>query len=393
MDRLQTILLLGATLLAAPLQAQELKSGDVKKLAKPIGKWIEAKVEGDYAGQSEAKDDLFSALEKVQKKLKKRDVLSLVRDWEILLDSGRTYPTSGEFVKKGKWTAHEFIGSEYLAWLPSKYNPKKSNYPLLLVLTDGDREALANMGPEILDNCIVLAPSLEGLESIEPEELRQTQIRMLGTAVQGAAHFRVDRNRLFLVGQGEVGGELASDIAALFPYFFAGLAVVGGPAETATGAANLELLPSTGDLADFASAADWCMTAEPRASYPDSFHFELVREWAGRAYWVLARNFDVAAAGEPASSMEVSVDRSTNTITINTIGVYSLQIFLNDLIVDLDQEVTVVRNGVSYKVTLSRSLGTVIECFEQAYDAGAVYTAKLTKLDVPIEEESGDEGN
>ena len=393
MDRLQTILLLGATLLAAPLQAQELKSGDAKKLGKPIGKWIEAKIDGDYAGQAEAKDDLFKALESVQKKLKDKSALSLVRDWEILLDSGRSYPTSGEFVKKGKWTEHEFIGSDYLAWLPSKYNPKKTAYPLLLVLSDGDRESLASLAPEILDNCIVLAPSLEGLESSEPQELRQTQIRMLGTAVQGSAHFRVDRNRMFVIGRGEVGGALASDIAALFPYFFAGVAVVGGPAQSSAGGANLELLPSTGDLVVIASAADWCMAAEPRLSYPDNFRFELVREWAGRAYWVQARSFDVAAAGEPASSMEVSVDRATNTITINTVGVYSLQVWVNDLIVDLDQEVTVVRNGVPYKVTFSRSLGTVIECFEQGYDAGAVYTAKLAKLDVPIEEESVDEGN
>lgn len=397
MYRHATTLLLAGALLAAPLAAQEaqLKSGDAKKIGKPIGDWIEAKIENDFEKLAEAKDALYEAVEDVNKKLKDQDVLAMIDDWEILLDSSRDYATAGEFIKKGKVESHEFLGTDYAAWVPSKYNPKKSSYPTVLLLTDAERgPAIEALPEELREQFLIVAPSLDGVGSTELDTMYRSQLRMLGTAVQGAMHFRVDRDRLFVIGQGEAGVAVASDLAALFPHFFAGVATVGAPVAASAGKTNLELLHSAGDHADLAAALGWCLEAGERAKYPASFSFELVREWAGRAFWVQALNFDVAADGEPTNKMTVSVDRATNTITIDTTGVYSLRIFLNDKIVDLDQEVTIIRNGSTYKGTFSRTLGALTESFEGAFDTGDIYTARLAQLDVPVEEKAeGGEGN
>lgn len=395
MNRPATLLLLAA-MLTGPLAAQEaqLKSGDAKKIGKPIGDWVEAMIDQDFEKIAEATDDLYEAVEDVNKKLKTQNVLSMIDDWAILFDSGRDYPTSGDWVNKGRVTTHEFLGTDYMAWVPSKYNPRKVSYPAVLLLTSEDREAMITAVPEeVLDQVIVLAPSLEGLGETELDALFRSHQRMLGTAVQGVMHLRVDRDRLFVVGEGEVGRGAAADLAALFPQFFAAAVGVGGELTPAAGKSNLTLMPTADGQADLATALSWCLEAEKRANYPASYSFELVREWAGRAFWVQALNFDVAAEGEPSNKMTVSVDRETNTITIDTTGVYSLRVFLNDKIVDLDKEVTIIRNGETYTGTFSRTLGVLVESFKGAFDSGDIYTARLMQLDVPVEEAAGDEGN
>jgi hypothetical protein len=79
----------------------------------------------------------------------------------------------------------------------------------------------------------------------------------------------------------------------------------------------------------------------------------------------------------------VKVDRDSNTITIDSVGVYTFALSLNDLIVDLDEEVTIVRNGEPYKANFSRTVGTMLAHFEQAFDSGAVFPVLLRQLDVP----------
>ena len=386
MSRLPLLLFLGALLVAAPAAAQEgeLKSGDARKLGKPLGDWVSNLVEGKSADAAEAKTDLVEAVETLQKKMKDRAVLSLTRDWERLLDESRDYETGGAWIKKGKATTHPLGPSSFTVWLPDKYNPKKEIYPVLLLLdASTDEAALAALPAEILESYVILAPTLRAEDASSVVD-RGTQVRMLGAIAQASIHFRIDRSRVYAVAAGEVGCGAAADLVAAFPHFFAGLALVGAEAAPKRGAKNLALLPVSGGLADLAAAVTWCGEAEARFNYPTEFSFELTREWAGRAYWVHATEFDVPEAdGDEPSSFSVKVDAATNTITLDSKGVYTFALYLNDEIVDLDREVTVVRNGEPYKATFSRTIGTLLTHFEQAFDSGAVFPVLLRQLDVP----------
>lgn len=386
--------LVSLAVLVTPLAAQaepEMKSGDVKKLAKPFGAWVDAKIENDPAAASEAMVDMEAHIKKMEKKLKGRNALSMVADWENILATGRSFDTSGKLIKKGKVIEREMGAYRYLVWLPSAYAPAKNAYPTLMLLDDDPAATIEAMPKLVKDGFIILAPMIE---DVEAEQLMGVEGRtcIIGPLGQGTVSYRVDRSRLFMVGKGEKGIAFASAYASILPHYFSGVATVGGDATDVRAKKNLELLPVE-SKADMQEVADWALGLEPATKYPTEFEVELVEPWMGVAYWVQATQFDSGEAIPEGKSarLKVSVDRGTNTITIDGEYVYKVRLKLNDILVDLDKPITILRNGETYSYQASRSLGTLLDIFANNLD-GAVYPAMVRQLDMPVPAEEPTDG-
>lgn len=377
---------LGGTLRAAPQDEPVMRSSDVKKLARPVSDWLEAKVAGKTTKQLQDREKILATLESVRKSLKGQDPLTLVADWEIILETARDFPRSG--FRKGKAVRfEENPRAPYLLRVPKRYNPGKEAWPLLYLLDDAGadpEETLKGLPPEILDRWLVVARDMQGIG--EEEFLDQGALRLAGLprAVQG---FRVDRNRMAILGIGS-SVPLAARLAAALPHFFAAVALVGGEVPADVPADNLARV-QVASHPDLAAASAWLQEQPPRDAYPLELTFSPLFGWAGRAYWVQATRFETAdstADGKPAR-VQVRVDRESNTITIEARYVRQLTLYLNDRIVDLDRKVTVVRNGVAYEIQPRRTLGVLLENFLNTLDTRAVVTAMVRQLDVPDREE------
>lgn len=364
----------------------ELRSGDIRKLSKPIEDWFEAETSGDTEKSLAAREDLDDAAASVQKKLKETPLLSLVDSWEVILDSGRDYSTK---YRKGRVEMYD-VGQDVQAavYVPKSYNPRKEASPMVLLLGDrGDdpSEIAEQLGEALKDDYIVVVADLA---SLPDEEVLNSAGRLRVLLPFGFANreLRVDRNRVFLVGKGS-GVSVATRYGGLFPYYFSGVALVGPAEDRGLAARNLGLLATT-EVADLAEAGAWIQEQEPRDPYPTELEFALTVPWAGRAYWVQATRFDPAgeeATPDSLASFTVSVDRGSNTIKIDGDKVYQITLYLNDRIVDLDQTVHVVRNGVNYDYAPSRSIGTVLENFKLNLDSCSVFPAMINQVDLPQE--------
>jgi len=387
--------LLAVMAFALPLAAQsepEMKSSDLKKLGKPFGEWVDAKIENDPSKASEMLMKLDGLVVKMDKKLKGRSALSLVRDWEIILQTGRSFDRSGKDIKKGK-VLEQDLGAygKFLIWLPAGYKPDKVNYPGILLLDADPQATLDALTEETKEAFIIFAPIISGLDKTALMEADGRNL-IIGPIGRCTVAYRLDRSRLFLLGKGDQGASFAAAYAAVLPHFFSGVAYVNGEAGEVKGGANHAMLPvEKQDTVE--AAAAWMLGLEPAEKYPTSFEVELVEPWQGVYYWVQALKYDTGESvpeGE-SSRLKVSVDRGTNTITIDGAYVYQVRLMLNDILVDLDQPITILRNGQSYSFQASRSLGTLLQNYVGSLD-GSVYPAQLRQLDLPTESEEPTDG-
>jgi hypothetical protein len=326
------------------------------------------------------------------KKLKPRSVLALVSDWEAILDSGREYPTTGPLQKKGKAFALELPGGQSCAVrLPAEYNPKKEAYAAVMILAAGKAEDTLEAVPaEWKERFVLIGVDLAGLdaESLFGEAGLTRMLAPIGVA---SREYRVNRGRLFLVGMGEFGVAAASRLAAIYPMPFAGCAWVDGEPAASLNAVNLKLLAAE-KKADMTEALGWFAQLPNRNAYPTDFEVVLTEPWQGRHYWVQALRFDPLEAVPTGkiARFKAHVDRATNTITLDSEFVYQYKLYLNDTIVDLDQEIKIVRNGESYTFKADRSVGTLLDNFANLLDPGMVFPAWLQRLDVPIPASTGE---
>ncbi len=367
----------------------QMKDADRKKLGRALGDWVEAKMEGDFSGALDANEDLTKALEGIQKKLKGVPALSCIPDWEDILDSGRKFSSSG--LRKGKSDNREtFDGSTFHIWIPKKYNPKKNNWPILLYATDKPASAVKDLPSSILDAFVVIVPDFSSVPVDQMMESAGRQ-KMLVPVGQATQELRLDRGRLFLLGEGTLAGPAARYASAL-PHLWAGCAIVGSaPDDVPEG--NLALLPFE-SASDLDAAAAWIAAGKRRNAYPLAFEFQPTESWAGRAFWIQAQVFDPpeASSGEgdakdagPAR-MKISVDKAANTIRIDANRIYQVDILLNDSIVDLGKPIHIIRNGKEYEYQATRGMGTLLEHFASGMDAAAVFTARIRRLDIPSDD-------
>ncbi len=383
---LPTLVALLALAVTLPAQGETvLKSGDVKKFSKPFGEWLEARLTNDPESAGEALGDLDKAMTSVTKKLKGRDPLSLVADWEIVLQQGRKFETNGKLMARGKVANITFpSGIETLVRMPLKYTPGKVLYPTIVLLGQDARAALEELEKGIADPFIVIMPDITDLDAAAVAEVNGFT-RIAGPIGQASLYYGVDRRRLFLVALDDQAAEVTRQLAAEVPNYFAGMVNFGKQDDTAfPGSANLKIVPQPeATPASLAEGMAWCEAQVAMNPYPTEFEYEIAVPWQGRAYWVQAVDFDSdAAEGTTASRFKVSVDRESNTINLDSTGIYRVRIFLSDALLDLDRPIVVMRNGESYTYQASRSMGALLSNFGSTLDR-SVFPAMISSLDIP----------
>jgi len=381
------VLLVCTTSLVAQAEPQ-LKKGDIKKLGKPFASWFDGKLLGDkgFEQSNKAFEDLSKIVVDLEKKLKGVPVLSLVSDWETVLDSYRGFPTKG--LKKGKTVLDEIPGGRgaFAKAIPKKYKGKKS-WPLLLLLPGdavGPEAAVQSLPPAILEQCIVIAPDMRDLPPGAALSETKGRLRLLLPLSMASQSLMVDRSRVFLLGLGSAASD-ASVLAAAQPGTFAGYAWSGGSPAADLPEGNLALITGK-EHADIAAASAWLFDLPRRNAYPTELDILYTNDWSKRFYWLWA-NPDTGVEGKT-PRIKVTVDRKTNTIVIDAEDVENVDIFLNDILLDLDQEITIIRNGEPVKFRAYRSLGTLLDkYFLKTLDSSSIYTALIRTVSIPVAKE------
>jgi hypothetical protein len=381
--RICTLLFFVFSSLAFAQGEAELKSSDLKKISKYTGEWIDAKIDNNSSKMSDAIMSLEEQVIKMAKSIKDRNPLSYVYDWEIALHQARKYATSGSTVKKGRLLDVDFARAPYSVWLPKKYNPKKSNYPCIVLLGDAAASLIESLPIEILDNMIVLAPDISSMS----EDLAltiETAISIIIPVSEASKAYHLDRMRLFMVGTDELGSVIATQWGAVMPHLFAGVTSTTDVTDKVVGNKNLELVSNT-VMESVNDAVTWCAAQARTNPYPLSFEFEIPFAQQSRVFWVHPIKSD-SSEGQLAN-IKVSVDRDSNTISIDSTSVERVKLYLNDAIVNLDKPVVIVRNGIDYTYQPSRSVGTMLQVFASSLD-GAVFPATIQEVDIPQVEET-----
>lgn len=361
----------------------ELKSADLKKISKYTGEWIDAKIDNDHKDMSEAIMALEDQITKMAKKSKGRNPLSYVYDWEIALHQSRKYATSGSAVKKGRLRNVDFARAPYSVWLPAKYNPKKVSYPCIILLGSDAREQIETLPAEVLDQAIVLAPDISSM-SADLVLTIEAAISIILPVGEASKIYHLDRMRLFMVGIDELGSHIASQWGAVMPHIFAGITTSTDVTDKIVGSGNLSLVANA-TLETANEAAQWCLKQERTNAYPLEFEFEIPFSQQSRVFWVHPIKSDSAEGS--LAKISVSVDRASNTISIDANNVERVKLYLNDVIVDLNKPVIIKRNGQDYTYQPSRSVGTLLQVFANSLD-GAVFPAVIQEVDIPLTEET-----
>ncbi|MBZ0152406.1 MAG: hypothetical protein K8J09_12835 [Planctomycetes bacterium] len=106
-----------------------------------------------------------------------------------------------------------------------------------------------------------------------------------------------------------------------------------------------------------ADAIDAWMAKQHRSMMPQKVVIEPNHDRFTRSYWAQITKADPLATSQPDKKprLEVQADRASNRITVKAVGVEQFRLLLNDSLVDLDKEFTVVVNDRAGSQTLQRS--------------------------------------
>lgn len=388
---------------AAPLFDSTWRKSDHDRMGKTVGAYFEAKDE--EKGINEAWEDLTSAIEKLEKKYP--TPLAHVEDWERVFRSEmmakyKERPRKGKVLEDTLSFARRQI--EVAMVFPDKYATKGDPYPLFLVAAEPGQkpaEALEQWSNADLRQqaivCAVQMPSNTELLTVAVGGDDPSGLTLLMSAFATTKNvYAVDMDRVFLAGHGD-SIAAAGLTAAAFPHLFAGLvargvgsadvpvqnfrglpslwlaAGEGGTAfEEAAKGAGLENVTVSGGASDDEILA-W-MGDKQRDPYPTHVTFAPASAQTLATSWISLRG----ASPEDGSTLEAKVDRETNTVTIDTENVVSINLFLNDVLVDLDQPVKVILNGRLEEAMMARNQRTMVELIYGQGDWGRVFTASGT---------------
>jgi mevalonate pyrophosphate decarboxylase len=88
----------------------------------------------------------------------------------------------------------------------------------------------------------------------------------------------------------------------------------------------------------------------------------------------------------------VDADRANNRITVKAVGIEQFSLLLNDALVDLDKEFTVIVNGKAMTQKLARSLNRVINKVEGRFDGDFVFPTEFATRVPKAEEKPAESG-
>lgn len=422
-NRPQLALGLAALLLcsafAAPVLEDLFKPGEHEGLGKQLAGFFEASAK--QAGTDKAFEKVSDELKKIEKRLD-RSPLGLPGDLGKALWASYEYGKKANGLKKGgikemacaKPRAPE--GSKekltYALWVPQKYEAKKA-WPLLLLVGDKGQKPSDHITEKwtdaaVRDGAVLAAVSMPEDTAAWTELATESEgkIKDGGLSNVMAVYFDVrklaaiDFDRVYVVGSGE-GVRVACTIGARSPDFFAGVIGRSGDAVETLAIEPFRNLPSFfagagGNATEFAKRltdakydnctlkpeakeADlWAWIQDhPRVANPANVVLSAPPQTQMRSYWLQIPPFDAAVR------IEATVDRGTNTITIDAEGATEVILSLNDDLVDLDKEIKIKRNGTETVEKVARNLQTMLNTMARGpSDPGKIYVAQR-RYDIP----------
>lgn len=389
---------------SGPPQEPQLKESDLRDLSEALADYIQARIENKDVMKTE--DEVRQALDKVSKKLKGADPLASPADLGLALWSSYDYAKSRAPKGKVDTIEADAIGTEfeYAVWAPSKYSARNGPYPLVLCIPDQGESPKQHLterwaAAEFRDNAILAAPPMPedpALWGVAGDRTKPGGVAYVLTALKSVSEaYAIDFDRIYLCGRG-AGVAAAVSIAGQFPDRFAGVLGRAGDAGEAA-PENFRNLPTYfaggGGQATAleekitALGYDNCtidpegkdedlwrwMQENPRNSYPTKVTLVPGDPYPTRAYWIQV------PPQEGSGHVEATIDRDSNTITIEATGVSDVQLYFNDRLVDLGQPVHVVCNGAEHVDEIPRSLKTMLDLvFNARSDPGKIFVARKT---------------
>jgi len=408
-----------------------LSEKDRKKVAKELNKFlVPAKKSGSHAS---------AGIDKLaQKKIDGHSILEDVAAISDIANASRVFGTKagrkGSIVtKKVSPKVHGFPGGvgtvAYSIYLPKSYNPKKL-WPVLFCLPDtGDYPVTSNYikdvwlkSPTIRDGYIVVVPtpSAKGKKwRSDAKSYARALIALRHVAGTFGASSKTggpasDYSRIFVDG-----ADTAALLGARFSEFFAGAILRGSDGRAGSfrlrqfGGLNAlpaycivnpkknkqskfaAMLKVDNDAtvivesedpiaADAEEIAKW-MNGLPPRTQPRSIEYTVHNSSFQRHHWINVLRFDSSL--DPPAGFEAEANRATNTVTVHVRGVTQFEISLNDALVDLNEEVTivVVEGDKTFEVLkgkLTRDLGAMLNELIETNQPWRIYPTRIT-VDMP----------
>jgi len=425
------------------LPRSSIATKEFDKFSKDIGAYFAALETDDRKGAQESLNRIREAYDKLAKRAKLDDPLKYVGDWDQILERGKTESrelkaAAGKgFVRYvSAWENSRIV---CMVNVPAAYGKGDAYCPAIVALKpllgmsgevlEKEAAALATKAyGDLLATTIVIVPlgperAVERkTESHEVEGSWMTDEGMT-TLFYGVRvllydlHF--DRARIVLDGWKDAGLD-AVTAASSFPSWFAGIinrsGEVGGPDVLYQNLGGSPLLYVEGgadargaDLQELRNRCDGVTELEvisdtESAVQPSDEARAKIAAWIGTrkrdlapsrvsyllgdirfqsAAWVKAYEINRRSTAKPGDKdfpqIVAEIDRASNTITIKTVNVLELFVFLNDALLDLGKPVVVVVNGVEkVRHPVKRDLGYLLEnrFFGNSGDYG-VYTAEV----------------
>lgn len=413
-------------LLAALAQPAPSRATAAEELLKPaeheaLGKQLTAYMEAERksTGVDKALENVAEEIEKLKKRTK-RDPLSLTSDLGKALWASFDYEKKSSQIKaRGAIKDVTFVRNPeddpknsltYAMWAPAKYDSKKA-YPLVLIVPETGKKPGEHIGEKwtdsaIRDGAILVAVTMPTDTAAWTEMASGDKEGGLSNVLLAYNDVRrtaaIDFDRVYVAGWGE-GVRVASVLASRFPDRFAGMIGRSGDPPDDLVAENFRDLPTffagAGKGAtSFKEKTDgfkydnctikpeaketdiWAWIQDhPRISNPTEVVLAPGGQTGNRAYWIKVEPFDKTGV----AFIKASIDRGTNTVTIDGEGPTAVTLHFNDQLLDLDKEVKVVCNGTNHVDKIPRNLSQTLNLIKNTVsDPGKLYVA-FKSYDLP----------
>ncbi len=445
---LNALLLVSSCLLAPQAQGGErfasvLSKSEQDSLRSKAQEWFKLQLtvrdlEGPRRDAARKKEDAAKEkfLREWEAKSKKRDLLACVGDLKAIFAGCFEFDrqSGGSDVRTFKPKG----AASFDAVVPRRYRETTPTPTVLVIRGHGERGwVLANewwsstwKGAAEAQDYVGILPQLDdGMDLDPPLDLSKehglTQdearyITVLGAIGSANQVLHLDRERIYL-DCAEGSCLFGLRMAATFPQMFAGVilrkptdpgelrleSLTGLPVLLLRTAATKDVCQKIADALNKLQDGA-CTLLDAKGDYPHAESGDEIAVWTKskerdmsrtrvvvannydkfrRAYWVQMGTapslLEVAADARP--YLEVVADRAANRITVTARRVSDFGLYLNDALVDLDKEVTIVVNGQALKpARFERNLRQMCETIYRGRDPGAVFPAERTFV-VPAE--------
>ncbi len=358
---------------------------------------------------------------------KKGDLLGSMADMRAMFDNCFTVKRPSFSLNQLRKGVNKEDGVEFSFWVPKSYKPENPMSTVIVLppaIAGGKWEKPQNYFEQLFEksslanNAIVHVCQLpDGAELDVPpdytkEGAAQEEQRRIGAVFSGFKEtmdtLNVDRARVYLdCGKGNSAFGLR--FVTLFPDRFAGVILRDPIAVDELRLGSLASVPvllfktaDNGQIVDALAARlravnpEGVTLVDATDAYPFKASNDVVEQWLGkqrrvmtpmrvvlepnhdrfnRAYWVDMDTVTplLTSAADKKPRLEVTADHATNRIDVKAVGVESFSIYLNDGLVDLSKEFTVVVNGKAVTEKRIRSFSLMQEGLLQRRDWDYLY--------------------